>query len=73
MEDQVPKLKTHKGSAKRFTFSGSGKAMHPKGYNNHKRTARSRRAKAQYGEQLVASKGDARRIKKLLPYGDNRH
>jgi large subunit ribosomal protein L35 len=68
----VPKLKTHKGSAKRFAFSGSGKAMLPKAYKNHKKSARSRRAKAQNGEMLIAHKGDARRIRKLLPYGDPR-
>ena len=68
----MPKLKTHKGSAKRFAFSGSGKALLPKGWKNHKRSARSRRAKAQIGHMLVASKGDAKRIRKLLPYGDPR-
>ncbi|HWE63691.1 MAG TPA: 50S ribosomal protein L35 [Chloroflexota bacterium] len=66
-------MKTHKGAAKRFAFSGSGKAMLPKGWKNHKRSARSRRAKAQIGHMLVAHKGDARRIKKMLPYGDTRH
>jgi large subunit ribosomal protein L35 len=71
-EDQVPKCKTHKGSAKRFQFSGSGKAMHPKGYSNHKKSARSKRSKRQVGEMFVAFKGDAKRMQKLLPYGDTR-
>ena len=68
----MPKAKTHKGSAKRFQFSGSGKAMLPKGYSNHKKSARSKRSKREVGEMFVASKGDARRIRKLLPYGDPR-
>lgn len=68
----MPKCKTHKGSAKRFSISGSGKVMLPKGHKNHKRTARSARAKALLGEMLVASKGDAKRIRQLLPYGDTR-
>ena len=68
----MPKLKTHKGSAKRFAFSGSGKAMLPKAWKNHKRSARSRRSRALMGEMLVAKKGDAKRIRKLLPYGDPR-
>jgi large subunit ribosomal protein L35 len=72
-EVHVPKLKTHKGSAKRFAYSGSGKAMIPKGWKNHKRSARSRRARALNGQMLVAHKGDAKRIQKLLPYGDTRH
>jgi large subunit ribosomal protein L35 len=68
----VPKLKTHKGSAKRFAFSGTGKALLPKGWKNHKRSVRSRRSRAQIGQMLVATKGDAARIHKLLPYGDPR-
>ena len=68
----MPKCKTHKGSAKRFAYSGSGKAMLPKGWKNHKRSVRSRRARVLNGEMLVASKGDAKRIQKLLPYGDPR-
>jgi len=68
----VPKLKTHKGSAKRFAYSGSGKAMLPKAFKNHKRSARSRRSKALLGKLLIAHKGDAKRIQKLLPYGDPR-
>ena len=68
----MPKPKTHKGSAKRFAFSGSGKAMLPKAYKNHKKSARSRRAKVLNGQMLVAHKGDAKRIRRLLPFGDPR-
>lgn len=68
----MPKLKTHKGSAKRFAFTGSGKAMLPKAFKNHKRSARSKRSKALIGKMLVAKKGDAKRIHMLLPYGDPR-
>lgn len=68
----MPKCKTHKGSAKRFAYSGSGKTMLTKGWKNHKRMVRSRRARAKLGEMLVAHKGDAKRIQKLLPYGDPR-
>ena len=68
----MPKLKTHKGAAKRFAISGSGKILLPKGHKNHKRTARSHRAKALLGQMLVAKKGDAKRIQKLIPYGDPR-
>jgi large subunit ribosomal protein L35 len=68
----MPKLKTHKGSAKRFTISGSGKVMIPKAWKNHKRSARSRRSRALMGTMLVAKKGDAKRIQKLIPYGNPR-
>lgn len=68
----MPKLKTHKGSAKRFAYSGSGKAMLPKAWKNHKKSARSRRSRAQCGHMLVANKSDVKRIQKLLPYGDPR-
>ena len=68
----MPKLKTHKGAAKRFQISGTGKVMLPKAWKNHKRSARSRRSRALMGKMLVAHKGDAKRIQKMIPYGDPR-
>jgi large subunit ribosomal protein L35 len=34
-EDDVPKMKTHRGAAKRFRLSGSGKVMRRKATGNH--------------------------------------
>ncbi|MCL5263606.1 MAG: 50S ribosomal protein L35 [Chloroflexi bacterium] len=63
------KLKTHKGTQKRISISGSGKIMRTKGGKSHLRRKRSARAKRLYDEMLVASTSDARRLRKLIPYG----
>ncbi|MBI2953836.1 MAG: 50S ribosomal protein L35 [Chloroflexi bacterium] len=63
------KLKTHKGTQKRIGVSGSGKLMRTKGAKSHLRRRRSKRSKGLYDEMLTVSSADARRIRKLIPYG----
>jgi large subunit ribosomal protein L35 len=62
----MPKMKTHKGAAKRFKKTGTGKLMRRKAFKNHilekKSPARKRRLGRE--EQLVG--GDRDRIEKLL-------
>jgi large subunit ribosomal protein L35 len=65
----VPKVKTHKGAAKRFQFSGSGKLMRTRHMKSHLRRNKSRRAKREFDEMLVVSPADAKRIARVLPYG----
>jgi large subunit ribosomal protein L35 len=63
------KLKTHKGTQKRIGVSGGGKFLRTKGGKSHLRRKRSARAKRLYDEMLVVSPADAKRLRKLLPYG----
>ncbi len=62
----MPKMKTHRGAAKRFKTTGTGKLMRQKANLNHilekKSPARKRRLK---GDFELAS-GDAARIKRML-------
>jgi large subunit ribosomal protein L35 len=65
----VPKLKTHKATAKRFKLTGSGKLMRTKGEKRHLRRKRSKRAKRSAWKMLeVETPGENQRIKRLLPY-----
>jgi len=64
----VPKLKTHKASAKRFKITRTGKVMGPKGSVSHHRLKKSGWVRRQIEETFPLAKGDARRVKKLLPY-----
>ena len=69
----MPKIKTHKATAKRFKLSGSGKLMRTrgghKGGKTHLRRRRSKRAKRLFGEMTeVQTHGDIKRVKKLAPY-----
>jgi large subunit ribosomal protein L35 len=69
----VPKIKTHKATAKRFRYSGSGKLLRTRGGGEggatHLRRRRSRRSKRLLGEMTeVETRGDVKRIKRLAPY-----
>ena len=64
----MPKMKTHKGAARRFRVTGSGKFTRRKGNISHNKTRMSRRARGQIDEMLVISKPGQRMLRKLMPY-----
>jgi large subunit ribosomal protein L35 len=65
----VPKIKTHKATAKRFKLTGSGKLMRTKGERSHLRRHRSKRAKRSAWRLLeVVNKGEIKRVKRLMPF-----
>ena len=68
----MPKIKTHKATAKRFKYSGSGKLMRTKGGGKgagHLRRRRSKRRKLQLGKMTeVTVQGEIKRVQKLAPY-----
>lgn len=64
----MPKLKTHKATARRIQYSGTGKPMRTRNGKSHLRRNRSARAAREYDEMHVVSGADAKRIKKLMPY-----
>lgn len=65
----MPKIKTHKGAAKRFKITGSGKIMQTKGLKSHLRRKKPARTKRLYDEMLPVSKANVKKVKRLLPYG----
>ena len=62
----MPKMKTHKGAAKRFKLTGSGKLVRRKAFRNHilekKSPARKRRLK----REAKITGGDRDRMERLL-------
>lgn len=65
----MPKMKTHKTTAKRFHLTGTGKIMRPKGYQSHLRRKRAKRAKRLYGRKIeITTRGNQVHIERLLPY-----
>ena len=64
----MPKMKTHKGTAKRFRVTGSGKIMRAKAFKSHiltkKDTKRTRRLRA--GGYADVTNMDA--VRKMIPY-----
>jgi large subunit ribosomal protein L35 len=63
------KLKTHKGTAKRFKMTGSGKIVRTKSGKGHLRRRTPKRTKRMFTE-MVEVKGSSyvKRIKRLAPY-----
>ena len=64
----MPKLKTHKGAARRFKITGSGKFTSRKGSISHRKTRKSRQANKAGDEMFVVAKPNQRTLRKLLPY-----
>jgi len=65
----MPKLKTHKGTAKRIGITGTGKLMRMKGLRSHLRRNKSKRVKALFDEMIPLDKSFRKKIRKLIPYG----
>lgn len=65
----MPKMKTHKSTAKRFKYTGSGKLMRTKIGKSHLRRKKSKRVKYQFDNMLeVTADGQKKRVQKLIPY-----
>jgi large subunit ribosomal protein L35 len=64
----MPKVKTHRGAAKRFKKTGKGKLMRNKAYKSHLLGHKSSKRKRGLATSGLVSKSDERRMNKLLPY-----
>lgn len=64
----MPKMKTNRAAAKRFTVSKSGKVKHKKAFARHHAWAKNRKQKRHLRQKNVLSDVQAAEIRKLLPY-----
>ncbi|GAB4425787.1 MAG: 50S ribosomal protein L35 [Anaerolineae bacterium] len=65
----MPKMKTHKSTAKRFKYTGSGKLMRTKIGKSHLRRKKAKRVKYQFDTMIeVTASGNKKRVQKLIPY-----
>jgi len=64
----MPKMKTHRGAAKRFSKTGTGKIKRNQAFKRHILTKKSAGRKRHLRGALVMHKGDAKRIEQLLTY-----
>ena len=60
-------MKTHKGSAKRFKKTGSGKVKRSHAYTSHMFAHKSQKQKRKLRKSTLVSSGDYQRIKQMLP------
>jgi large subunit ribosomal protein L35 len=59
-------MKSHRGAAKRFRFTGSGKIRKNSAFRNHMLESKSPKRKRLLRRGGVVAAGDAKRIKKLI-------
>ncbi len=64
----MPKQKTHRGAAKRFKVTGTGKVKRNKGYKSHLLTSKPAKRTRSLRQSAIVDKADEKNIKKLLPY-----
>jgi large subunit ribosomal protein L35 len=64
----MPKLKTHKGAAKRFKVTGTGKVVRRHSFARHILTSKSPARKRRLGRSVVADKTNQAELKRMLPY-----
>ncbi len=65
----MPKIKTHKATAKRFKYTGTGKLMRTKVGKSHLRRRKAKRVKRQFDQMLeVTDRRSIRRVRMLAPY-----
>ncbi len=62
----MPKMKTHRGSAKRFRVTGSGKIMRGKAYKSHILTKKSPKRKRNFGHETAVAKSDQKKVARNL-------
>ena len=62
----MPKMKTHRGAAKRFKRTGTGKLMRRKGYLNHILEKKSPARKRRLTGDFELAPGDAARVRRQL-------
>jgi large subunit ribosomal protein L35 len=64
----MPKMKTHRGAAKRFSKTGTGKIKRNQAFKRHLLESKSAGRKRGLRSGLIMAKGDAKRIAQMITY-----
>ncbi len=62
----MPKMKTHRASAKRFKKTGTGKLKRSHAYTSHLFANKSQKQKRKLRKGTLVSSGDYKRIREML-------
>ena len=63
----MPKLKSHRGAAKRFKKTGTGKFKRGSAFKAHILTSKTRKRKRGLKGTTLVSKADQAKLRKMLP------
>jgi large subunit ribosomal protein L35 len=64
----MPKLKTHRGAAKRFKKTASGKIKRSKAFKSHILTKKTTKRKRALDMPSMVSKADHKNVAAMIPY-----
>lgn len=64
----MPKMKTHRGAAKRFSKTKSGRIKRGKAYKSHILTKKSQKRKRNLRKTGYLTPAEAKNITQLIPY-----
>jgi len=64
----MPKLKSHRGAAKRFKKTASGKFLRSKAFKRHILTSKTTKRKRALRGTTVVSEQDQKTLERMLPY-----
>jgi large subunit ribosomal protein L35 len=62
----MPKMKTHRGAAKRFRVTGSGKIMRSKAFKSHILEKKSQKRKRNFRHEAEVAKSDNKVVARQL-------
>ena len=63
----MPKMKSHRGAAKRFKRTGSGKIVRARSNKQHILTKKASKRKRRLRKSALVSPVDAKRVKQMVP------
>ena len=64
----MPKMKTHRGAAKRFSKTGTGKIKRNHAFKSHLLEGKSPSRKRKLRKPALMASGDVKRIRQLIAY-----
>lgn len=64
----MPKLKTHRGAAKRFRRTGTGLFKRTHAYTSHILTKKTAKRKRNLRKNALVARADHRNVERMLPY-----
>jgi len=65
----MPKIKTNRAAAKRFTRTGTGKFKFGKSHHSHILTKKTTKRKRQMRKAQIIARSDIKEVRLLLPNG----
>lgn len=66
----MPKMKSHRGAAKRFKSTASGRFKRAKAFKSHILTKKTTKRKRKLDTPTLISVADQHQVDRMLPYGN---